>query len=61
MNEIPGENLNEGNLSKRESALEQVARWVPEEQKTHFWKTIAHFDNLSADDEILKLAEVMGF
>lgn len=42
------------------TSLDHVARWVPEEQKSDYWRMIAHFKTLTAEDEILRLADAMG-
>jgi hypothetical protein len=63
MEDIPSDRSKILNFPKKEcgsTLLEQVAQWVPEEQKADYWRLIAHFKDLKKDDEILQIANAMG-
>lgn len=45
---------------KTQSSLEKLERWVPEDLRDQYWKSVAHLKTIPPDDEILNLIEIMG-
>jgi hypothetical protein len=48
-------------LHNDHSVFDEIASLLPAEQREHFYRRMAHLEHLGPDDEILQLAEALGF